>query len=340
MKFSQMKVALGLRVAGTAMALLAAYGGMQPLLVEPAQAASAIGKPVVALTAEASRQEASVASTYSGIGATVGLKDGRPVVVMPYAGLPAYLAGVKAGDMIMKVDGQDVTTLPLSEIVNRVRGDEGVAVTLTIFRPSTQETLEISIVRAEIDTQAMTYACSAGPIRGFGTVWQQRPEVRRWLGCPFTDFRQDEHATRAAVQTFEHGWMLWLETDTVANVDPIYVFFEDDGSYIRYGDRELTDAHRYAPTPAGFYKVGDRFAKVYWEELGPEGRTRLGLATNEARDSQGAFQEFQNGRMFWAGESDTIYVIYEGAYDPDGDGQVTQMRGWLSYEDTFEDTKS
>ena len=74
----------------------------------------------------------------------------------------------------------------------------------------------------------------------------------------------------------------------------------------------MVNAHSYAPTPDGFYKVGDRFAKVYWEKIGEAGRQRLGNAVNEARDSRGAFQEFRKGRMFWAGEADTIYVIYRG----------------------------
>ena len=85
----------------------------------------------------------------------------------------------------------------------------------------------------------------------------------------------------------------------------------------------------------GTSQVGRNFAKIYWEDTGEQGRQRLGFATNEARDSQGAFQEFWNGRMFWAGEADTIYVIYRGYFDPDGDGQTT----WMSYEDTFEDKK-
>lgn len=179
--------------------------------------------------------------------------------------------------------------------------------------------------------------CAVEPIRGFGNAWREHPEIQDRLRCPYTDFRQGEHATRAAVQTFERGWMLWLETDTVANVDPIYVFFEDDDSFIRYGDRELADAHSYAPTPTGFYKVGDRFAKVYWEEIGQAGRYRLGPAINEARDSQGAFQEFPNGRMFWVGEADTIYIIYHGYLDLDGDGQTTWTQSWTSFEDTFEE---
>jgi hypothetical protein len=192
-----------------------------------------------------------------------------------------------------------------------------------VFRPSTGETLELSIVRDEIKRDG-GLVCTTEPIRGFGTVWQDHPEIHHKLGCPFTNFRRDEHATPAAVQTFEHGWMLWLKTDTVANVDPIYVFFEDDGSYVRYGDRLQVDAYDYAPTPEGFHKVGNRFAKVYWEEIGAQGRERLGYATNEARDSLGAFQEFENGRMFWAYESDTIYVIYHS------------QQAWTSFEDKFE----
>ena len=42
--------------------------------------------------------------------------------------------------------------------------------------------------------------------------------------------------------------------------------------------------------------------------------------------------------MFWAGESDTIYVIYRGYYDFDRDGKDTWEQGWTSFEDKFEDS--
>ncbi len=284
-----------------------------------------------------SRQQTNNANIYTGIGARLDTGNGSPVVIGLVEGGPAQRSGLAVGDVIVEVDGQTVTGLSLYEVIGRIRGEKGVEVILTVLRPETNERLAIPIVRDEINLSAVTWTCNADPIRGFGKVWREHPEVHKWLGCPFTNWRRDEHATRAAVQIFEHGWMLWLETDTVANVDPIYVFFEDDSSYIRYGDRPLTDAHQYAPTPAGFYKVGDRFAKVYWEEIGPQGRERLGRATNEARDSLGAFQEFEHGRMFWAGEADIIYAIYQGRYDFDGDGETTYVRGWTSFEDTFED---
>jgi hypothetical protein len=332
MKRSTKKMALGLKVAGAALTLLAVYGGVAGLGTGAAQAAGPEDQALAATSG--ATLDSPLSRTYSGIGVEI---DGN-VIARVMAGQPAHLAGLKSGDVIIHVEGEYVANLPWTELVRRIRGEKGVAVALTITRPSTGETFELEIVRAEINPDTVSYACPAEPVRGFGQVWRDHPEVSQLLGCPFTDFRRDEHATRAAVQTFEHGWMLWLETDTVANVDPIYIFYADNSSYSRFGDRPLADAHAYAPTEAGFYKVGDRFARVYWEEIGADGRQRLGRATAEARDSQGAFQEFEQGRMFWAGEADTIYLIYQGEFDVDGDGQTTWSQLWTSYEDMFEET--
>jgi len=200
---------------------------------------------------------------------------------------------------------------------------------------SNVEPIEEVDIWTKFEQSVSAPTCADQPIRGFGEAWHNHPEVQPRLGCVFTNWRRDEHATASAIQQFEHGWMLWLETDTVANVDPIYVFYEDDGSYIRFGDRALVDAHSFSPTPSGFHKVGDRFAKVYWEEIGTRNRARLGQAINEAQDSSGAFQEFENGRMFWSKAGDRIFVIHEGWYLIDNES--TRLRGWLSYQDTFEE---
>ncbi|MBI1878432.1 MAG: PDZ domain-containing protein [Chloroflexi bacterium] len=280
-------------------------------------------------------QPANTAGIYSGMGAHVEVvDDGTSQVTAVMAGYPADQAGIKPGDIITAVDGEEVS--PFTYVNDKIRGEAGTVVTVSVYRPSTDEHFDFTITRAKINPANTGWLCLGETVRGFGKVWDNHPRIRKLLGCPFTNFRQDEHGTKAAVQTFEQGWMLWLETDSVANVDPIYVFFENDGSYLRFADQPLADSHKYAPTPDGFYKVGDRFAKTYWELIGSEGRTRLGRATNEARDSQGTFQEFVNGRMFWAEAADTIYVIYQGYYDFDNDGEVTQRQGWISYEDTFE----
>lgn len=110
---------------------------------------------------EATRQETDMSGSFFGIGAQVGIKDGLPIIVAPFDGSPADQAGLKAGDIIIEVDKEDVTSLPLNEVVNRIRGEEGTEVILTIFRPDTNESLEIPVIRGEINVPAASWAMIA-----------------------------------------------------------------------------------------------------------------------------------------------------------------------------------
>lgn len=107
---------------------------------------------------EAQRQQTDISGKFSGIGASVGVRDGLPVIIAPFDGSPADQAGVKAGDIIIEVDREDVTTMPLNDIIDRIRGEEGTEVVLTVFRPDTNESLDISIIRGEINIPAATWS--------------------------------------------------------------------------------------------------------------------------------------------------------------------------------------
>lgn len=111
---------------------------------------------------ERSRQQSDLAGTFFGIGATLGIRDQLPVIIAPFDGSPAEQAGVRAGDIIMRVDGEDVTTLPLNEIVSKIRGPEGTTVVLSLLRPDETRSLEVSIVRGEIRVPAATWAMVPG----------------------------------------------------------------------------------------------------------------------------------------------------------------------------------
>lgn len=111
---------------------------------------------------EVSQQRTNISGKFSGIGARVGLEDGLPVIIAPFDGSPAQQSGVKAGDIIIEVDGQDVTGLSLSDTVERIRGEIGSTVVLTVFRPDVNESLEISIVRDEIKVPAASWAMAPG----------------------------------------------------------------------------------------------------------------------------------------------------------------------------------
>jgi hypothetical protein len=180
-----------------------------------------------------------------------------------------------------------------------------------------------------VDSTPPPVYCDIVPIRGFGQVWGQHPEVQAELGCPW---QAAEQGTNAAVQSFQNGLMLWLESDTLYSSDPVYVFFSD-GSYQRFPDLGPADPAKVGSTSDGFYTVGEKFSKAYWEGTGAQVKERLGYATGPATDTAGAFQQFMNGRMFWAEALDQIFVIYAyGRYEND---QYIEVRHWVSFKDTF-----
>ncbi|HHW18737.1 MAG TPA: S41 family peptidase [Firmicutes bacterium] len=91
---------------------------------------------------------------YSGIGVNIGVKDGRVQIISPIKGTPAEKAGLKANDVILKVDGKPVSTS--DEAASLIRGPAGTEVTLTIFRDG--ESFDVSIVRQEISIPAVDYS--------------------------------------------------------------------------------------------------------------------------------------------------------------------------------------
>lgn len=111
---------------------------------------------------EVADQQTNISGKFYGIGAHVGVENGLPVIVAPFDGSPAAKAGIKAGDIILEVNGEDVTTLPLNEVVDRIRGEVGTEVTIAVFRPDSDESLEFKLVRAEIKIPAALWAMAPG----------------------------------------------------------------------------------------------------------------------------------------------------------------------------------
>ena len=87
---------------------------------------------------------------FSGIGTQVKIKEGHIVILAPMDGSPAQLAGLQSGDIILRVNGEDITGLPLEQAVTRIAGKAGTSVALTILSPKSGQSREITIVRAEI----------------------------------------------------------------------------------------------------------------------------------------------------------------------------------------------
>jgi carboxyl-terminal processing protease len=90
---------------------------------------------------------------FEGIGAQLGLKDNRIVIIAPLKNSPAEKAGLLAGDFINKVDGQPTSNMTLNEVVSKIRGKKGTKVRLTIERDKKEK--EIGIIRDQIDVPSV-----------------------------------------------------------------------------------------------------------------------------------------------------------------------------------------
>lgn len=98
-------------------------------------------------------QQQDLQGNFEGIGATVELSaDGSHVIISaPLDNSPAEQAGIRPGDRILAVDGEDAEGWSVIEAVNKIRGDAGTPVTLTVEHVGTATPVDITIVRGTID---------------------------------------------------------------------------------------------------------------------------------------------------------------------------------------------
>lgn len=95
--------------------------------------------------------------TFFGIGAEIGLDDAANIVVVaPIAGTPADQAGLRPEDHILAIDGFETAGLSVNEAVEKIRGEKGTTVVLTVGRTK-QEPFEVPIVRDEIKIDSVTW---------------------------------------------------------------------------------------------------------------------------------------------------------------------------------------
>jgi carboxyl-terminal processing protease len=95
---------------------------------------------------------------FGGIGIQLGYDRSSGMqlsVITPMVGTPAYEAGILANDLITKIDGKSTENMRLNEAVDLITGDPGQKVTLTVVHEGSKEPVDIDIIRAEIEVQAV-----------------------------------------------------------------------------------------------------------------------------------------------------------------------------------------
>jgi carboxyl-terminal processing protease len=130
------------------------YGAIQGMLDSLGdQGHTAFFSPEIART-----EKNALEGSFEGIGAYVDAEGEQVRIIAPIRGSPAEAAGILAGDIVLKVDGVEVSGLPQWEVIAKVRGRAGSKVTLTVLHPEQTKPVDIVIVRAKIDVESVVWA--------------------------------------------------------------------------------------------------------------------------------------------------------------------------------------
>lgn len=87
---------------------------------------------------------------FGGVGVVISIRDGRLTVVAPMEDTPGFRAGIRTGDVIVKIEGKNSEHMSTQDAVRILRGEPGTEVNISVFRPSTGETTDYTLKREEI----------------------------------------------------------------------------------------------------------------------------------------------------------------------------------------------
>lgn len=104
---------------------------------------------------------------YGGVGIQLGYRNKTMSVVAPMDGGPAKKAGIISGDVILKVNDEDVKKMTFNEAASNIRGKKGTEVKLTIKRYSEDEPIVFNLVRSTIKVKEITYSGMLSPSTGY-----------------------------------------------------------------------------------------------------------------------------------------------------------------------------
>ena len=104
---------------------------------------------------------------YYGVGMTVTPRDGKTIVLAPFPGSPAYKAGLRPGDVIVKVDETSTEKLTTTDVADLLKGAKGTTVRIMVMREGNAEPMQFAIVRDEIPRSSIEHAFFLAPNIGY-----------------------------------------------------------------------------------------------------------------------------------------------------------------------------
>lgn len=175
--------------------------------------------------------------SFGGLGIEISIKDGILTVISPIEDTPAYKAGIKPGDQILKIDDRFTKDLSVMDAVKRMRGLKGTKITLTIMREGFERPKEFPLVRDIIQVKSVKYKILD---EGFGyiRVSQFQEKTDDDLVKAFQDLKQKNNGNL-------RGLVLDLRNDPGGLLDQavrVADHFLDEGQLIVYTEGREKDS--------------------------------------------------------------------------------------------------
>lgn len=173
---------------------------------------------------------------FGGVGIEIGMEKGRPIVISPIEGTPAFRAGIKSGDVIIEIDGEDTSNMSLMDVVKRIRGKPGTKVNLTIMRKGSDKPIKIELERAIIKIESVK--------------WTKIEDIGYIRLSQFTDGsgREMEKALKSLVSQGVKGIILDIRNNPgglLTEAINVSELFLKDGKLIVYTKTRKGEINRY-----------------------------------------------------------------------------------------------
>ncbi|WP_072867292.1 S41 family peptidase [Desulfofundulus thermosubterraneus] len=140
---------------------------------------------------EYARLQEQIRGSFGGLGILVSIKEEHLTVVRSYQGTPAYRAGIKQGDVIIRIDDRDARGMDLDTAVSMMRGPAGTKVKLTIARKGVPQPWDVNLVREEISVPTVEGKMIPGKGIGYISLTQFTEKTPEELGATISRLKKE-----------------------------------------------------------------------------------------------------------------------------------------------------
>lgn len=174
-------------------------------------------------------EESKIQGVFEGIGAQVGLRDELLTVIAPLPDTPAEKAGIRAGDVILEVDGESTESLSLQEAVSKIRGQKGTTVRLLVLHADEADPVLIPITRGVIPLNTVRFNMLPDGI-GHMQITSFASNTNEHVQEALRDFRQAGGRGLVVDLRYNPGGLLGVVVDVTSQfLDEGLVTYELDG---------------------------------------------------------------------------------------------------------------